>query len=248
MNILVPKGVRQLREARSQAENSWRNVQEAWVQQSSDRAFTETKSQVGILVRSLSELPDEEKRELQALEQRKREFQLVRYLERALIARAKINKVGSARKAILASFGIETAADVNQQKLFAIQGFGPILVSSIMSWQQGLINKFVFNPNEPTNPRDLAALKVRIASRKSELEAKIRSGLTNLQQASSLCVDQRRKLSETANRAFVALRQAELNERVATGPLQKGSKFISICCAGLAAIGLIEESAAGQSS
>lgn len=42
-----------------------------------------------------------------------------------------------------------------------------------------------------------------------------------------------------ANQTFVAAKQAELNEQAATGPVQKASKFISICCAGFAALGLM---------
>ena len=48
------------------------------------------------------------------------------------------SEIGSARKAVLASFGIETAADVNQSKVLAIQGFGPGLVAELMAWRQGL--------------------------------------------------------------------------------------------------------------
>jgi hypothetical protein len=239
LNIIVPKELRRLREARSQAETTWRTAQEAWTQQSSNRSFAEIKSQVDILIRSLSDLPDEERRELQLLERKKLESQLTQYLERFLIAKSKIRKIGAGRKATLASFGVETAADLNQQKLFEIQGFGPTLVTALMTWRQGILTKFVFNPNEPINQRELTALRIKIASRKGALEGKIRSGLTGLQQASNLCLGQRRRLSDTATRAFVGVKQAELNDRIATGPLQKSSKWILICCAILSAIGFI---------
>ena len=72
------------------------------------------------------------------LENNKRAAQLHRYLDRYLIANAKIKKIGSGRKAVLASFGIETAADVDQYKILAIQGFGPGLVAELMAWKQGL--------------------------------------------------------------------------------------------------------------
>jgi DNA-binding helix-hairpin-helix protein with protein kinase domain len=93
-NIGAPKEVRRLRKARSQAETTWQNVQEVSGQQSSDRTFTEIRSKIDGLVRSLSELPDEERRELQVLEQKKIEIQLAQYLERLLIAKAKIGKLG----------------------------------------------------------------------------------------------------------------------------------------------------------
>jgi DNA-binding helix-hairpin-helix protein with protein kinase domain len=70
-------------------------------------------------------LPDEEKRRLQQLEQNKRNAQLSRFLAKYYIARARIPKVGSARKATLASYGIETAADVVRRRIEGVPGFGP---------------------------------------------------------------------------------------------------------------------------
>jgi DNA-binding helix-hairpin-helix protein with protein kinase domain len=245
-NVLVPKELKRLRQERSQAEMLWRAAQDAWQKQTGTQQFADAKRETDSLIRLLSDLPDEEKRQLQILEQKKREDQLTHYLERFVIANAKIPKIGSARKAVLRSFGIETAADIDRRRISGIQGFGPTLVSSLIGWQQGLVARFVFNPNEPINPRDLSALKAKIASRKSELEGKIRAAVASLQQASNLSFEQRTKFAQVANRTFVAAKQAELNEQAATGSIQKASKFISICCAGLAAVGLMMNGPSGN--
>lgn len=179
-NIVVPKDLKRLRQNRSQASASWRAIQNTWAQQPSNQKFSEVKRETDELVRSLIDLPNEEKRQVQILENGKREAQLNRHLERFLIEHAKIKKIGSARKAVLASFGIETAADINQSRLFAIQGFGPTLVAALMTWRQGVANKFIFNASEPINPNDLMALKTRIANRKIELDKKIRVSATTL--------------------------------------------------------------------
>jgi hypothetical protein len=47
-------------------------------------------------------------------------------------------------------------------------------------------------------------------------------------------------LSSSANQAFAAFKQAEIDEQAADGPLYKASKVISLCCAVLAAIGLMK--------
>ena len=67
---------------------------------------------------------------------------------------------------MLASFGIHTAGDVDLYKIDGIQGFGPALVSELMSWKQGVEIRFVFNPAEPINPADI--LRVRTANSHSE--------------------------------------------------------------------------------
>jgi DNA-binding helix-hairpin-helix protein with protein kinase domain len=238
--VLPPKGLKRLREERTQAETAWRNVKNAWTQHAGNQKFVEARGETDNLIRSLSDLPNEEQRQLKLLEQKKREVQLNRHLERFLIAHAKIKKVGSGRKAVLASFGIETAANINSGRISAIQGFGPTLVSELVAWRQGAVNKFIYNAAEPTNPTDLYALKHKIATRKMELENKIRSSVTNLQQVSNFALGQRKKLSDLGTRTFAALKQAEANEQRATGPFYKASQFISICCAVLAAIGLLQ--------
>jgi DNA-binding helix-hairpin-helix protein with protein kinase domain len=238
-SIGVPKELVRLRNASSQVESSWRAIQDAWAQHSGNHKFLEAKRTTDELIRSLADLPNEEKRQIQVLEQKKREAQLHRYLDRFIIAHAKIPKIGSGRKAVLASFGIETAADIEQYKISAIQGFGPTLVASLMEWRQNLAKRFVFNASEPINPNDLVALRSRISNQKIELDKKIRASVANLQQASNLCLSQREKLASSANQAVAARKQAELNEQAATGPLYKSSKIISLCCAVLAALGLM---------
>ncbi|HEX4228305.1 MAG TPA: peptidoglycan-binding protein [Bryobacteraceae bacterium] len=238
-NVVIPKELKGLRQARSQANTTYRSIQDAWTKQPGNKQFLQTKTELDELIRSLTDLPNEERREIRLLEQKKREAQLRRYLDRFLIANAKIKKIGSGRKAVLASFGVQTAADVDRQRIAGIQGFGPALIAELMTWRQNVANKFVFNASEPVSQNDLSALKARIANRKAELDKRIRASTAILQQASTSSLSHRAKLTNLANHAFAARRQAEINEKAATGPLHKASKFISICCAGLAAIGLM---------
>jgi DNA-binding helix-hairpin-helix protein with protein kinase domain len=146
ISIGTPKELTRLRNARSQVESSWRTIQDAWAQHSGNQKFLEAKRTTDGLIRSLADLPNEEKRQIQVLEQKKREAQLHRYLDRFIIAHAKIPKIGSGRKAVLASFGIETAADIEQYKMSAIQGFGPTLVASLMEWRQNLTKRLCLMP------------------------------------------------------------------------------------------------------
>lgn len=108
-----------------------------------------------------------------------------------------------------------------------------------MAWRQSVATKFVFNASEPVNQNDLMSLKARIANRKVELDRKIRSSAAVLQQTSSDSLTQRAKIASLANQAFATRKQAEINEQSATGPLHKASKVVSLCCIGLAAIGLL---------
>jgi len=239
VNAIAPRDLRKLRKEQADAEASWRAVEDAWSKHPGNTSFLRIKAETDDLIRALGDLPNEEKRQLQRLEQNKRDFQLRRHLDRSLIANAKIRKVGSGRKAVLASFGIQTAADIDAQRISAIQGFGPALVTNLIEWQQSVARKFIFNASEPLNLHDVATVKARIANSKNELDKRIRESIKNLEQAANFAVTQRAKLTTAANQSFAAREQAEINVQSVTGPFHKASKIITLCCAGLAGIGLI---------
>ena len=224
-NIAVPKELKQLRGARSQADASWRSIEDAWRNSLVTRNFQNESPSKGTIT-ALKDLPNEEKRQIHVLENNKRAAQLHRYLDRYLIANAKIKKIGSGRKAVLASFGIETAADVDRSKILAIQGFGPGLVAELMAWRQGLANKFVYNASEPINQSDLLALKARLATKKAELERAIRALATSLQQESASSLGTACEADYPSKSGVRGSETSEANEQAATGPLHKASKFI----------------------
>ena len=236
---LCPTQLKTLREAKTNANRVYRSYQEAWSKQDEYQKYSDARREVDSLVASLSKLPDEERRGLQELEQKKREAQLRRHLDRFPIAAAKIRKIGSGRKAVLASFGIHTAGDVDLYKIDGIQGFGPALVSELMSWKQGVEIRFVFNPAEPINPADILRVKTQIAIRKAEFEKKARNAISVLQGLSSSIVEKRRKVLVGANNAYTALKQAELDEGKVSGSLQSISKYLSLGCAVIAAVALL---------
>lgn len=233
-NYLEPNQLKMLRDLKVQSEASWNSAQVAWNGQPGNQKYLQLKAEADILVRALNELPIEERRGVVELEQKKRELQLHRYLDRFRIADAKIRKFASGRKAILASYGIETAADIEQVALEAIPGFGEALIISLIAWRKSLTNKFVFNPGEPLNPQDIRALKLKLTNKRRELDRKIRICVSELKKVSDFTIDQRRKLADAAHQAFVALNQAQFDESAATGPTYKVSKIAPFLFAALA--------------
>jgi DNA-binding helix-hairpin-helix protein with protein kinase domain len=226
-----PQNLQKIMSARSQAESAWRSAQEAWNRQDGNRRFLQLRSEAEANVRLLTGLPEDERRGLQQLESKKRDNQLRRYLERFDISAARIHKIGSGRKVVLASHGIETAADVEESRIQHVPGFGPTLTSALITWRQILERKFVFNPREPVNPADIAAVKAAVGARKADLEKRLRSVVVNLQKASAYARDLRSTLARASQHAFAQLKQANLDERKAAGIFYKPMKAISLVCA-----------------
>lgn len=111
------------------------------------------------------------------------------FLDRFLIRRASIAGIGAGKTATLASFGIETAADITASAVRAVPGFGEALTAKMMAWRHGHEGKFRYNATP--DPSDLQAeqsTRVAFATKQIELQRKIQSGLAALQAAIPRCL------------------------------------------------------------
>jgi DNA-binding helix-hairpin-helix protein with protein kinase domain len=118
----------------------------------------------------------ERQRELAKLTQSAREIQLHHFLERHLISKHDIPDIGPKRKATLAAWGIDTAADVTWQAIGAVQGFGPTLQSRLIAWRTSIESGFVFDSKRAIPQQDLDAIEYRWRRRKADLEQQLRTG------------------------------------------------------------------------
>jgi hypothetical protein len=112
---------------------------------------------------------------------------------------------------MLRSYGIETAADVQQHRIQQVSGFGPVIAGSLVAWRTSIERRFVFKPNQPLNPADVAAVKAAILKERSEIEIKLRQSLTRLERASNDTRSVRNSVQAAAAQTWKARRQAELD-------------------------------------
>jgi len=92
--------------------------------------------------KTLAELKKNYDLELRSEVAKLREQHKESYLRSYLISDASISGIGPGRSSTLSSYGIETAADLSSYRLHSISGFGPILVSSLLSWRESLLQKY----------------------------------------------------------------------------------------------------------
>jgi DNA-binding helix-hairpin-helix protein with protein kinase domain len=111
--------------------------------------------------------------ELKKLKKNKRKLQLTVYLEKFHIENANIKGVGSVRKSALTSFGIETAADVEEKMVMQIPGFGKTYTKDILDWRKGLEKHFVFDPAKAIDPLEINKVKIRVIKIKQYLEKEL---------------------------------------------------------------------------
>jgi DNA-binding helix-hairpin-helix protein with protein kinase domain len=131
-----------------------------------------------------------------------------RFLEQYSLQRHHIPDIGPGLKATLASYGVETAADINPRAIMAVPGFGPARTRKLLSWRANFEQLFRFDSTRGVDPSDLAALNQKYEAKRQELERVLRAAPQELrrlgavadQKASSL-LGELQRLTDAAEQA-----------------------------------------------
>lgn len=154
----------------SVAETKWNETLRRWNFEAGDAAFKEKLQEAMRMKSKYENLNNEYSVEKQKLQSAVRERQLHIFLDTFFIHDHSIPHIGASRKATLASFGIETAADIKFSKIYGISGFGPSLTSELVQWRTRLETKFIFDPSKGIDPADIAALNQRFRMERTQIE------------------------------------------------------------------------------
>jgi DNA-binding helix-hairpin-helix protein with protein kinase domain len=148
--------------------------------QTHQNLFRASKAEADGLKRAHDALLQERADRLRKLHENHRQSQLEEYLDRFEIATARIKGIGPAKVTILQSYGIETALDVNQQRVLGISGFGPKTVANLLAWRQTCEQSFRFDPQKGVSPTEVAAVEQDVMLRVRGLEARLAKTLEEL--------------------------------------------------------------------
>jgi DNA-binding helix-hairpin-helix protein with protein kinase domain len=132
-------------------------------------------------------------------------------LDNFIIADGKIAGIGTERSRVLASHGVETAADVQESAIMALSGFGPGLTRKLMEWRREC-ERVVDRMRAPPMPAQyLDRIRSEHALQLNDAIASVRAGLRDYQDsARAIEEDLRSKSSAIANarRRFRAAKRA----------------------------------------
>jgi DNA-binding helix-hairpin-helix protein with protein kinase domain len=152
------------------AETKWGETLRRWNFEAGDAAFREKLQEATRMKSKYENLNNEYSKEKQKLQAAVKERQLHKFLDTFFIHDHSIPQIGAGRKATLASFGVETAADVEPGKILGITGFGPGLTNELVQWRKGLESKFRFDPSKGVDPADIAALNQKFRLERTQIE------------------------------------------------------------------------------
>lgn len=186
-------------------------AQARWSSEAQDVRFKEKLLELQQCRSRHENLPKVHQQRLQILQSTIREHQLHAFLDRFLIASAKIPGIGPARCATLRSYGIESAADLDNNAIMSVPGFGPSYTSKLLQWHRTLEAQFRFDPSKGVDPTDIAKVEQEIANTRAALERDLRAGANALAQIARQIETSRQVLRPVIEAALGQLAQAETN-------------------------------------
>lgn len=167
--------------AYEEATKRWDQELDNWNQITGVKSFLSLKKELSDAKSSYLQLVEEERRLIQNFRIERRNKHLNAFLDTFYIGSAKIKGISFGREAILASYGIDTAADISRSKLQNLPGFGEATAKPLLTWRESLEKRFVYQANETDfDRRELSRIRASVESKLSPLRQKLSVGQTNL--------------------------------------------------------------------
>lgn len=165
----------------ARADRAARAAEEAYLARIGLTELYAVQEELRVAIKEYQGLDENLTRELRDLKTNREARQRADYLDRFRIRSARINGIGPAKKATLASFGIETAADVSEWAVSRVPGFGEVMTERLVAWRRSKEQRFRYNP-APTSEDAKAEQEVRAKydKRRLSLEIKIQPAAVTL--------------------------------------------------------------------
>lgn len=208
------KAMEGLNKTLREAERQWQQLEQKWRAEATDADFHKKRRELESKKSQYLDLPGLKQRRLNELQTNLRQAQLHRFLDKYHLTSFDITGIGPARKATLQSYGIETAADVVEQAILNIPGFGPSLTGNLLRWRRSFERRFVFDPNRGVDPADIRSIERDIAVKGAQLEQELLNGAAQLQRVAQEIKRRREALLQTAARFSQTIAQAKADLQI----------------------------------
>lgn len=179
--------------------NQLKNIKERWNNEATPEMFNEKLSEITELKQLYEQLPRLRVKKIKELEKNLRNRQLYEFLDKFYIQSGNIDSIGTSRKAVLQSYGIETARDINKRDVMRVPGFGPHLTSKLVDWKKSVEQKFTFDPTKGISKSDMYKLEKEFYTTRIDIERQLGKGVNELQYIKSLIINRRDVLKKEAD-------------------------------------------------
>jgi DNA-binding helix-hairpin-helix protein with protein kinase domain len=174
--------------------------------------FGVAKEQLAAARKSYEALAGEQKRRLDEAQRDRRERQLKAWLEQFQIRRFRIKGLASGRVATLASYGIETAAEVEAARLLRVPGFGAVSSQPLLDWRKRLEARFAYDPRPgPVDAQRVASIRADVTGKAIRLKAELTAGPARLAKVAAEIMATRLAPTPELEALWFARSQAEVD-------------------------------------
>ena len=122
-----------------------------------------------------------------------------------------IPMIGAGRKQVLASYGLETAFDLDVKAIEAIRGFGEALTKSLMDWKGSRQAAFQFDPKSGVPESEMKALVAQFRRQEAARFAQLDEGAEHLRTLTAQTEQKLKDLEPELRSQAAALAQARAN-------------------------------------
>jgi DNA-binding helix-hairpin-helix protein with protein kinase domain len=188
----------------------FKEATEAWRTRSGITQALEVKNALLESKRQLNKLEREKALRLSVYQNKRRGLQMLNFLESQEIRKAKIRHVGLARQTALASYGIETALDIVEEKVLQVPGFGANNSVPLFEWRRNVEKSFVYDPKpNEMDKAELQRVQFEIDKTGSEHRRILLSGPSDLTRAVHAISAREKKVDPQIARAFKEMSRAK---------------------------------------
>ena len=118
----------------TEIEQAWNEALDDWERRAGLAELEQLKASLGSAKTEYERLPNEEAQRIASYQAKRQSHQRSQYLDKYRIRDFRIHGVGATRLATLASYGFETAADLEQRNVLEVPGFGPNNSKPLIEW------------------------------------------------------------------------------------------------------------------
>jgi DNA-binding helix-hairpin-helix protein with protein kinase domain len=189
-------------------------AQKEWALAARATLFVETRAR---LAKARAALKDQRRRydaEVAALQKNRDRVELRHFLESHVIAVNLIPEVDKRTKAMLLSFGIETANDVTTESLREVPHLTKLHRTRLYLWREALERSFRQQPHKAPDAKALRDLKIRHVRERLKHQAELAGGAALLRQTARDIELRRPTLERRARESAEAYYQAEADMRI----------------------------------
>jgi hypothetical protein len=213
--VLSPPERAAFKQRAADARQKWEAADKEWQRRAGGEPFTAVKARLVAGKASYERLISKRIGLLDALRRDVRNVQLTRYLDAFEIEEAKITGVGPSKKQTLEAYGIETALDVEYNKVLRVPGFGPKTATNVVAWRRSIEGRFVFDPKRGVDQRDIDKVESGIAAERLALQIAMLKDFQELQSLPAQIAYARKQLLPAMTQLLTVLTQAEADMRAA---------------------------------